>query len=364
MHTTWFALALLVWEFLVHGSWAFRLPEGNGWLAAPSLNLAAFLESAALLAPQGHVAGMLALNLEQGVTNTTSSSSFTTEADGTLKLVVEHSRVNQGEIATPSKVPVQWTLEIETTYRFRMEDNGRWRLYVTGLKLLPFDEGLEMYHASGAAEKCGQKADIVNQAVCERKELYKWYTSQWKQFKKSEYRSKPAHKLARILYGMYGTSATFYGIKAGGRGAWEKILYAFVTIPAVEIDFFEFASNSEDPDEVEIAMSSHEVFSGTYGTLDLASFNGLNFKAKNGAEFQKDAWASQRLLAERMARSGINFGAMSAKGRDDIINDDQVRGGTAKYILKFASPCTESETDKTDDPTVACKGDHGRVHWK
>jgi len=337
----------------------------TGGLADPSLNVTAFLESAAAKGPQGQVAGMLALNLEQGVASTTSNSSFTTEEDGTLKLVVKHSRVNQGEIATPSKVPVQWTLEIETTYRFRSEADGRWRLNVTGLKLLPFDEGLEMYKASGAAEACDQEAPIVDQAVCERTKLYKWFTSQWSQFKKSEYRSNPAHKLSRVLYGMYGSRATYYAIKAGGRGAWEKILYAFVTIPAVEIDFFEFASNSEDPDEVEIAMSSHEVFSGTYGALDLASFTGLDFKAKNGAEFQKDAWASQRKLAERFARSGINFGAMSAKGRDDdILNDDQVRGGTAKYILKFASPCTESETDKLGDPTVACKAEHGRVHWK
>eukprot|EP00930_Biecheleria_cincta_P072086 TRINITY_DN59531_c0_g1_i1.p1 TRINITY_DN59531_c0_g1~~TRINITY_DN59531_c0_g1_i1.p1 ORF type:complete len:402 (+),score=59.70 TRINITY_DN59531_c0_g1_i1:83-1207(+) len=370
MHMTRFSLAFLVWEFLVHASWAYRSIEREsrgavitGGLPDPVKD---FLQAAAALAPQGQVAGTLAVNLEEGVKWTISDSSFTTEADGTLKLVVEHSKVSQGEIATPSKVPVQWTLENRTTYNFRIAGDGRWRLYVTGIKLLPFSEGLELYEASGAADACNQIADIVKQVVCERAVLFKWYQKQWNRFKTSAYKSQPAHKLGRILSGMYGSTTTYYAVKAGAKGseAWEKILYSLITIPPLEIDFFEFLSNSENPDEIEMAMVSHEVFHGTYDTLDLAAYTGLNFKAKNGAEFEAGAFESQRSMAEIFARSGINFGAMSAKGRDDVLNDSRVRGGTAKYILNFASPCTESKTDENADPTVGCKDTHGRVYWK
>jgi len=315
---------------------------------------------------------MLALNLEEGVQGTITSSSFTTTAEGALKLEVVHSQVNQGEIATPSKVPVLWTLERTTTYTFQPSDEGRWRLSVSGIKLLPFSEGREMYQASGAAAACASVTGLVPKVQCERGVLFKWYQGRWSTFKNSDYldyQSHPEHKLGRILKGMYGSVMNYRAIKLGGKGdeSWEKILYALVTISPVEIDHFEFLPNSNKAMQVEMAMQSHAALEGTYagvGGLDLADYDGLDFLEKNGAEFDPDAFESQRSQGERFARSGLNFGAMTAKGRNDyILNLAKVRGGTAEYILNFASPCTKTKTDGYNDPTEGCRSNHGRVFW-
>jgi len=328
-----------------------------------------FLEAATALGPQGEAAGTLAKMLESGVEGSIRSSSFA-NTDGALTLEVEHSKVNQGEIATPSKVPVMWTLDVTTRYTFQSHVGGRWRLYVSGIKMLPFAEGREMYEASGVAGACASTVALVAKVQCERKALLKWYANQWSTFKKSnyvDYRKHPAHKLGRILKGMYGGTMTYRAIKFGGKGdeAWEKIVYALSTIPPTEIEHFEFLTNSKKMKEVEIAMVTHPALEGTYGDQDLSVYAGLDFQAKNGAEFDPDAFEDQRSSGERFARSGLNFGAMVAKGQsEEILNMEKVRGGTAEYILNFASPCTKkTKTDGNNDPTEGCRDSYGRVFW-
>jgi hypothetical protein len=295
-----------------------------------------------------------------------SESSFTETADS-LTLEVVHSKVNQGEIATLSKVPIMWTLDNRVKYTLLLNERP-WKLKVDGIKLLPFPEGLKMYKqykASQIGQKadCSSKADLIAEAQCDRKALYKWYAAQYKtEFKKSDYlnfEKHPEHKLGRILIGMYGSTAKYYAINTKS-GAWEKIIYSLVTIPPVQIDYFTLQSTSAKYKEVDMAMISSPVFEGTYGDLDLSEFQGLNFENKNRAEFTKADFEKQRGQAESFARSGINFGAMVAKGKDPTI-----QGGTAEYILKFASPCTPKDKGDNKDPTStsACKDDKGRVYW-
>lgn len=244
-----------------------------------------------------------------------------------------------------------------------------------GIKLLPVKEGREMYLESGCAEACA-KLEGIPQVQCERKALYKWYQKAYKaSFKTTEYLSAPEHKLGRILKGMYGGS-NFWAINVKS-GAWEKILYALATIPPIEITHFDLLANSNDPNEVEIAMVSEEALEGTYasgydasgyerGVINLADYAGLNFKYKNGAEFDAETFESERGMSERFAKSGINFGAMVAKGRDEVLYDNTVRGGTAAAIFKFVSACTPEGTDKYGDPTENCRDNKkqlGRIWW-
>lgn len=339
-----------------------------------------FLKAVTEMGPQGQAAGALAKNLEDGVQATIVSSEFNTGEDGSLTLEVVHSQVNQGEIATPSKVPVMWTLDPTTTYKFKFED-GKWRLSVTGIKLLPFAEGREMYVESKVQEQCATNELMAAKVKCEREALYQWYQGRSGQYNKKyskkdylDYAKHPEHKLARALTSMYGSTSTYYAVRAGGADAWSKIVYSLVTIAPIQIDHFLFLDNVEqcvyygEPDcfeKVEMAMVSHPALEGEYGGQDLAAFSGLDFYVKNGAEFDEKNFENQRSKGEMFARSGMNFGALAVKGKNQDILNGPVRGGTAEYIINFAKPCraTGDAADKNNDPTDECRGDKGRVFW-
>jgi len=354
-----------------------------------------FLAEVKKMGPQGEAAGQLAKMLEEGVKTTIVSSSLTWTGEGLSSasegdhgawtgwtLEVEHSQVNQGEIATPSKVPVLWTLDKITRYTFQKGSDapcqapcGRWTLKVSGIKLLPFAEGREMYIDSDGKNMCAKDErpwvaeiwkSVQAQVECERKSLFKWYEHQyWKvgNFTNKDYLKSPDHKLGRILHGMYGSRTTRWAVTAGGADGWSKIVYSLVTIAPIEIERFEFLDNSQNFEEVEMAMVSKAIVEGKYGEVDLADYAGLDFYVKNGAEFDEASFESQRSQGERFARSGMNFGAMAVKGKnDDLLNSD-VRGGTAKYIINFAKPCQGGKVDKNNDPTDKCRDDMGRVFW-
>jgi len=307
---------------------------------------------------EGQAAAEIVINLENGVKASTSSATHSVTAD-VFTLNVVHSKVNQGEIATPSKVPVIWTLEQDTKYTL-FNNQGTWTLAVEGIKLLPFSEGSEMYQASQVATRCTSEADIRARVACERVALFDWYAAQYKSgvFTTKDYLKNPSHKLGRILKGMYGSSVTYYAVKSKGADGWSKILYSLVTIPPVQVDSFTFAQKSKNYKEVEMGMKTTPVYQGSYDGLDLSNYAGLDFPLKNRAEFDKADFQSQRSKAEYFARSGINFGAMTAKGKDPT-----VQGGTAEYIINFVTPCYKGDKDKYNDPTVECKSSYGRVSW-
>jgi len=354
-------------------SLAMRDEESSTEGASLGDDIANWAKSAQAKGQEGQAAAELVVNLESGVPH--SAATFTGAADA-LTLEVVHLKVNQGEIATLSKVPILWTLEIRVKYILLINESPM-ALKVEGIKLLPFPEGLQMYKdykqsvvATEADCSTNNPNNLVAEVQCDRKALFKWYESQYKaKWSKNEYlsfESHPDHKLGRILIGMYGSWMTHKAINTKS-GAWEKIIYSLVTIPPTQIDKFTFQSTSKKYQEVDMAMVAHPVFEGRYGCdegvcLDLSEFQGLNFEGKNRAEFNKNDFQSQRSQAESFARSGINFGAMVAKGKDPTI-----QGGTAEYILKFAKPCTPAKKDKGKygDPTStdACKDKKGRVFW-
>jgi hypothetical protein len=312
-----------------------------------------FQQNAEGLGSAGAAAGELVMNLESGVEG---SVTQTTLSNDGLKLHVVHSKANQGEIATPSKVPVLWALEEETTYTLQNDGNNI-KLSTKGVSILPFPEGLEIYKSSGVMKECEEKEDIKEKAICEREKLYKYFENNWKTYKKSDYLKDQSHKLGRVLMSMYGSTKTYYAIRASGSDSWPKIIYSLFTIPQVAVDYFLlFPDPKGNKDNVEIAMVRHEINTGEYA--------GLDFLAKNGAEFDPDAFASQRSRGEVFARSGMNFGAMVAKGRLLDVEGVDVKGGTAKYILKFTKACTPAQKKYTyNDVTDYCRSDNGRVYW-
>merc|ERR1712190_180328 len=103
----------------------------------------------------GNVAGKLVMNIESGVKGTVSESDFDDSSD-VLKLHVVHSKKNEGETATPSKVPILWKLEEKTTYTLQKDGNNI-KLSFQGLTQWPFSEGLELYRNSGVMEACASK---------------------------------------------------------------------------------------------------------------------------------------------------------------------------------------------------------------
>merc|ERR1711920_1008528 len=108
------------------------------------------------------------------------------------------------------------------------------------------------------------------------------------------------------------------------------MLYAFVTIPNINIDYFLFFPDANDNEEdVEIAMGGHEIQDGSLS---------FSLESKHIAEADPEGFEKDRKMAEPFARSSINFAAMGNKGRL-LTQGLETRGGTAKYILKFASPC-------------------------
>jgi len=144
---------------------------------------------------------------------------------------------------------------------------------------------------------------------------------------------------------------------SGGKEAWEKMLYAFVTIPPKRLDYFLLLPDpSGNEDDVEIALVAHEIKDGEYAKLIGIS--------KHEAEADPVGFEKDRKRAESFARSSFNFAAMGTKGRLIDKNLGDIQGGTAQYILKFASPCEPKKDDyKYNDASEYCRGDHGRVYW-
>jgi len=344
--------------------------EATLFLGSPSLALRSedavetieqWAEKARAKGNEGKVAAELVLNIETGVQKTTTLASYT-DSEGSLALEVVHSQPNEGEIATPSKLPLLWVLESRITYTLVYEDT--WKLVVNGIKLLPVSEGLEMYQTSKCEEACKSKAELADKTKCERKAFFKWYKKNFDKTLKTQaycdYAKNPSHKLGRMLKSLYGDWTTWYSIKSQGSGdeAWQKFLYNLITIPPVKLDFFTFQATSSDYGEVEMAMAASPVIEGTYGNLNLAAYEGMSFYEKNAAEFDPVEFEKQR--AKGFSPTIMNFGAMTAKGRN--LQDQQVRGGTAKYILKTTSPCT-NPADPPEDPTFGCQNNEGRLFW-
>lgn len=316
--------------------------------ANPHLNTIKQFKAVAMGAygAMGQVAGGLAYNLEEGVQGSLTGASL----DG-LKLTVTHNKVNEGEVATPSKVPVQWHLEETTTYSLESMEGGHTMMKVTGIKLLPHPEGLKWYQNSGVAAECQSAGDLKAQVTCEKAALYKWFEKYWKTVKTTANLKDHDNKLSRIIYPMYGATAKYYGIRAGGSDSWPSIVYSLATVSPSELDYFELKDVDGKEDSVEIGMAKKDLSAGTpyEGLLD-----------KVDVLFDAEAFEGQRRQGERFARSGLNFGAMAAAGTYGM---ETVRGGTAKYILKLTKPCASNKKDKYDDWSEMCQDSEGRIHW-
>merc|ERR1719221_699203 len=180
---------------------------------------------------------------------------------------------------------------------------------------------------------CADKKDVVAKVQCEREKLLEYFSGKFSStFKKDKYLSDPNHKIGRLLKDTYG-SLKYYAIqKAGGKDGWEKIIYAFVTIPPQTIDYWILIPDPKgNEDNVEMAMVAHEIKDSEHASFD--------FYAKHIAEADPVAFEKDRQMGEPFARSSMNFAAMGNKGRLLTEAGKDTKGGTAKYILKFASPC-------------------------
>mmetsp|Transcript_103273 Transcript_103273/g.333076 ORF Transcript_103273/g.333076 Transcript_103273/m.333076 type:complete len:407 (-) Transcript_103273:63-1283(-) len=296
----------------------------------------------------------------------------------------------EGEIATKSRVPIQWLIDTTASIQVAAE-SGRLKLKTKGLAALPF-EGLQVYADSQKAMDAKSNMDPKtwmtkktdkdrkDAALKEAKAVYKYVESKIprsmmggaKYYFEKGFLEKPSTKTFKVwntIREMTGYSVTV-GASDGSVALYAMLLGTPNAIVAFNIVNFEGKG-------LRISIEK-ELYSGPFvGTVDgmpadqFCKENHVSEKAS--ALFDPAEFPKQRSMAERFAASAMNYAAAIAAGDPEVTAKNggkMLEGAKVDVLVRFFKPCTKQPPTpgkawESHDVTWDCQGKvPGRVIWR
>jgi len=225
--------------------------------------------------------------------------------------------------------------------------NGIRKIEVTGLHTEPSAQGIGLYKAAMTASQldgttCATKTECINKEIeAAGKYLESNY---WKNTKIKDQKGK----ITKVME-LYDSWATRKVIGSD----WPKIFYSMITASGSTIIAFFFTDGKVYATSEEYDMN---------GNKDYAKYHLKQKSAAMGAKSLTDA-ANTMALAEKFARSGINFAKMLAFGNDEVranLERQKIKGGDPEAVANLLRWCENSKPGT--DPKCKDKTP-GRISW-
>jgi len=263
-----------------------------------------------------------------------------------------------GEIASSSRVPVAWKLSQQVKFNFGLIEGFPYRVETTGVSTVPSAQALHLYKEAMAYGNLDPAA-CVDDIECIKLEMDACWAHMEANWKSNLKIKSAAGKISKILGNSYDSFKIYSAIKLSGE--WPKTYYALITAAPLLIDSFTLSKTPNGEVRVE-ASSSPDMTS-----LHSAEIQKLNLVAKSVLMGKKSLYDARNTMAiaERAARSGINFAKMLSYGNPEV-KPEMIRGGITAAdpdaIKNLFSRCVKSKGAMPVDPP--CKGSTpGRVAW-
>ena len=281
------------------------------------------------------------------------------------ELVLEFADSRRAEIATRSRVPVAF--ELERVVRIRPIVTGETVSFeVDGLSIGPVEGARQLWKAllpewqrAGISKWTMDSADLDARAEL----AWSWWLKH-----KDEYADTKVWRIIESLAGLRTASLV-------PRQGFQDLLMGIICVTrtrarALTFSFFE----GKKGDQVQVACEADDdpaVFDAQSEDYDPDA--GWKRPASAAIAWRNVEETSKRDLAEKFARSGINFSLLFA-GREQMA-EHGVRGASVDAICKLFQASEAIGGAKAidvtlgalkwqkEDPTFRMTGDHGRIMW-
>lgn len=275
--------------------------------------------------------------------------------DGTLRIQLKGAMV--AEIATRSRVPVSFELETEVTIMPAVESGGEIVLHLRGLIITPVDGAIEVFNQM---KQVWNDKGVPAEEVETRGEIaWTWWQ---KMNNKERYQSS---KIWRIVDSLAGLSTA----RMVPRRGFEDLLMGCLCVTRTRPTSLRY-SHYDGKAQV-TCETEHDPAVLDSSTILYDPECEWKEKTAQAIAARNVANPSTRDLAERFARSGINFSCLFA-----AVNTTGVRGANPAAVVKLFELSQAvggaNAVDRAmgalkwqrDDETFKMTGDHGRLIWR
>mmetsp|Transcript_5120 Transcript_5120/g.14422 ORF Transcript_5120/g.14422 Transcript_5120/m.14422 type:complete len:351 (-) Transcript_5120:87-1139(-) len=265
--------------------------------------------------------------------------------DDTLTVTLTEDNL-YGEIAAPSKVPIMWALDKTITMKFATEEaTGEATASVEGLGTRPAPQGLDIYEAAmkysklDPTEPCGDIACVDTEVEAAGKYLYK----KWSTIKGQD------GKISRVMRNMYDNNAAYLAVRAQGSGKWGQIFYTVLMQGANRINSLVFRDGTVYATHAPLPFARYESF---HGPTKMKMF---------GQKMMTGNAGSNQAIAEKFARSTVNFGLMMGYGNNRKFYEE--RGIAPAKVDAIANLFGWCEGTAAGELPTCTGSTPGRVGW-